>query len=187
MKIRRIFSFFILAVAFKFSLFPALANESPEPQHNDVQWLKTIREHLTKPYTEGSWDIYLTGYAWHVGPLFNGKDLNARAYGAGIGKHWTDSNGQQDLLYAFVFRDSYKNVQPIAGYAHLWFTQPLGGLSAGGGFTTGLTARRDMLRYAPLPFLLPVGALRYEKLSLMGTVIPRRQGALGLIWLRYAF
>ncbi|WP_207004319.1 hypothetical protein [Trinickia mobilis] len=93
--------------------------------------------------TEGTWDLYITGYGWHIGG-YTGESkaaLNADSWGAGAGKHWTDEDGNEDILFAFVFRDSHDHPEPIGGYARQWYTPSVpGGLSLGGGFA-GLTAR----------------------------------------------
>ncbi len=181
MKIKKIFC--VAAATFTFQL-PAFATE---PCNFINESAAATCQHVVRPYQKGSWDVYLTGYAWHAGATFSGKKLNAQSYGGGFGKHWTDENGHEDLLYTFVFLDSYKHVQPIAGYARIWFTKPIGQMSVGGGLSIGLTGRADMLRYIPLPFILPVGTVRFNKFSLMGSMIPRKRGAVGLIWARYQF
>ncbi|MCX8565549.1 MAG: palmitoyl transferase [Glomeribacter sp. 1016415] len=181
MKIHKALCFITTAIVFQLS---AVANE-----HGNFRGMgaASVCQHIVKPYQEGSWDIYLTGYAWHAGATFSGKELNSRAYGGGVGKHWVDAKGHEDLLYAFAFIDSYKQLQPTVGYARQWFTKPIGPILLGGGFTVGLTGREDIFRYLPLPVLLPIGSVRFKKFSLMSTAIPRRKGALGLVWVRYQF
>ncbi len=162
--------------------------QSNESTAQSIQ--SAYQKHVVKPYQQSNWDLYVTGYTWHAGSLFDGKHLNARAFGGGVGKRWTDENGHQDLVYAFVFLDSHKDPEPIAGYGRQWFIQPINSLpflSLGAGFTAGLTARADILHYTPIPFLLPVGSIRFSKFSLMTTVIPRKRGMLGLFWGRYEF
>jgi hypothetical protein len=114
----------------------------------------------------------------------------------GVGKHWTDESGNEDILFAFafafVFRDSHDHPEPIGGYARQWYTPPvLGGLALGGGYFAGLTARDDILSYFPVPLALPVASLRYGKASAMGTVVPRipgvNKGNVGFFWGRYEF
>ncbi len=179
MKIQKIFCFITTAIVFQLT---AVANE-----HADFSGASTaaISQHVARPYQERGWDIYLTGYAWHAGATFSGKKLNSKTYGGGVGKHWTDANGREDLLYVMAFTDSYKHLQPIVGYARQWFTNPIGPISLGGGFTVGLSGREDILHYLPLPVLLPIGSVRFKKFSLMSTVVPRKKGALGLVWMRY--
>ncbi|MGG1944461.1 antimicrobial peptide resistance and lipid A acylation PagP [Trinickia sp. NRRL B-1857] len=143
---------------------------------------------------EGSWDLYLTGYGWHIDGYTSSyrASLNARSWGGGAGKHWTDARGDEDIVFAFVFLDSHDHLEPIGGYARQWYTRPvLGGLSLGGGYFIGVTARDDVLHYAPLPLALPIASIRYRKLSAMGTLIPRlgglNKGDVAFFWMRYAF
>ena len=96
------------------------------------------------------------------------------------------------MPFAFAFLDSHKNVQPIAGYARQWYTTPvLGGLSLGGGYFAGFTARSDIAHYLPLPIALPIGSVRYRRVSAMATFIPRvpgiNKGDVAFFWGRYEF
>ena len=143
---------------------------------------------------DGSWDLYLTGYGWHIDGYTSSyrASLNARSWGGGAGKHWTDASGREDIVFAFVFLDSHDHLEPIGGYARQWYTRPvLGGLSLGGGYFIGVTARDDVLHYVPLPLALPIASLRYRKLSAMGTLIPRlgglNKGDVAFFWMRYEF
>ncbi len=183
MKIQKIFCGITAAIALQLPAFSADA----EHDHVDGRWIDSASQRVINPYRHGSWDIYITGYAWHAGPLFNGKKLNDKTYGGGFGRRWVDANGHEDLLYVIGFPDSYHHFQPAAGYMRQWFTKSIGPLSLGGGFTAAVTARADILHYSPLPVLLPVGSIRFNKLSLMGTMLPRKKGALGIIWVRYQF
>lgn len=144
--------------------------------------------------TAGSWDLYLTGYAWHIDGYSDEQRhaLNAKSWGGGAGKHWTDERGNEDILFAFVFLDSHVRPEPIGGYARQWFTPPvLGGLSVGGGFFAGFTARKDVMSYLPVPLALPVASVRYRRASVMGAFIPHIPGAnkgdVAFFWVRYEF
>jgi hypothetical protein len=120
------------------------------------------------------------------------KELNPWSYGGGAGKHWTDADGNEDILFAFAFSDSHHNFEPIGGFARQWYTKSvLGGLQAGGGYFIGVTARSDTAHYAPLPLALPIASVRYRKASVMGTIIPRipglNDGDVAFFWGRYEF
>jgi palmitoyl transferase len=148
----------------------------------------------TRVVQQGSWDLYLTGYGWHIDGYTSSyrTSLNARSWGGGAGKHWTDAGGAEDIVFAFVFLDSHDRLEPIGGYARQWYTRPvLGSLSLGGGYFIGVTARDDVLHYAPLPLALPIASIRYRKLSAMGTLIPRlgglNKGDVAFFWMRYEF
>lgn len=157
-------------------------------------WYAAGCRRVVRAATDGSWDLYLTGYGWHIDGYSDSHRaaLNARSWGGGAGKHWTDANGNEDIVFAFVFLDSHDHLEPIGGYARQWYTTPvLGGLSLGGGYFVGATARDDVAHYVPLPIALPVASLRYRKLSAMGTFIPRlgglNKGDVAFFWARYEF
>ncbi|CCD35859.1 Lipid A acylation protein PagP,palmitoyltransferase [Candidatus Paraburkholderia kirkii UZHbot1] len=122
---------------------------------------------------DGTWDLYLTGYGWHIDGYDDSSNLNANSWGDGAGKHWTDANGNQDILFAFAFLDSHKNIQPIGGYF------------------AGFTARSDVAHYLPVPLALPIGSVRYQRASVMATFIPRipgiNKGDVAFFWGRYEF
>ncbi len=156
-------------------------------------WMSSACQRVMRVARDGSWDLYVTGYGWHIDG-FDGrrKELNPWSYGGGAGKHWTDADGNEDILFAFAFSDSHHNFEPIGGYARQWYTKSvLGGLQAGGGYFIGVTARSDTAHYAPLPLALPIASVRYRKASIMGTFIPRipglNDGDVAFFWGRYEF
>jgi Antimicrobial peptide resistance and lipid A acylation protein PagP len=138
-------------------------------------FLRQACQRVARVATDGTWDLYVTGYAWHIDG-YGGerrKTLNQNAWGGGAGKHWTDADGNEDLLFAFAWMDSHDHVEPIAGYARQWFTSPVwGGLAVGGGFMAAITARSDVMHYVPFPLAAPVASIRYRRASIMGTFIP---------------
>ncbi|SDV51190.1 antimicrobial peptide resistance and lipid A acylation PagP [Chitinasiproducens palmae] len=155
-------------------------------------WFDQTCQRISDVAHNGAWDLYVTGYGWHIDGYGDRRhSLNANSYGFGVGKHLTGANGHQDMLFAFAFLDSHKNVQPIAGYARQWFTRPVGDFSVGGGYFIGVTARQDILHYVPIPIGLPIGSLRYKRVSLMATFIPHlgslNEGNLAFFWGRYEF
>jgi hypothetical protein len=172
----------------------AAANDAHDQQCDYKRdWLSAACERVMRVAREGTWDVYVTGYGWHIDG-FDGRrhELNPWSYGGGAGKHWTDANGNEDVLFALAFSDSHHNVEPIGGYARQWYTKPvLGGLQAGGGYFVGITARSDVAHYLPVPIALPIGSVRYKKASLMGTFIPRipglNDGDVAFFWGRYEF
>ncbi|WP_232256424.1 hypothetical protein [Caballeronia glathei] len=80
-------------------------------------------ERVTRVAHDGTWDLYLTGYGWHIDGYDNTSHLNANSWRGGAGKHWTDENGNDDILFAMAFSDSHNHIEPIAGYARQWFTR----------------------------------------------------------------
>jgi len=155
--------------------FAAHAGEAQCDYKHD--WLSSACERVMRVAHDGTWDLYVTGYGWHIDGYTNRSELNPWSWGGGAGKHWVDANGNEDLLFAMAFSDSHHNVEPIVGYARQWYTNPvLGGLQVGGGFFAGFTARSDVAHYLPLPLAFPVASMRYRRTSFLGTFIPRIPG-----------
>jgi len=158
-------------------------------------WLQGVCGRVTRVWDDGTWDLYLTGYGWHINGYTQEElhALNEKSWGGGAGKHYTDENGNDDILFAMVFLDSHDSPEPIGGWARQWYTPPvLGGLSLGGGYFAGVTMRADIAHYVPIPLVLPVASLRYRRASVMGTLIPplpggANKGAVGFFWARYQF
>lgn len=153
-----------------------LANEST---NDSASAAPTVAERLGRIFHEGSYDIYLTGYAWHDPSTYSHEkraELNQLAWGFGLGKRFVDPQGHRDLLYAFAFLESHKKVQPIVGYARQWILPVAGPLSVGAGYTVGVTSRSDIFGGVPFPIALPVASLKWSRFSMMGTFIPRING-----------
>lgn len=155
-------------------------------------WMSSACQRVMRVVHDGTWDLYVTGYGWHIDGFNDRSELNPWSYGGGAGKHWIDANGNEDILFAFAFSDSHHNFEPIGGYARQWYTKPvLGGLQAGGGFFVGVTARSDIGHYVPLPLALPIGSVRYRRASVMATIIPHipglNDGDVAFFWGRYEF
>ncbi|SIT40534.1 Phospholipid:lipid A palmitoyltransferase [Paraburkholderia piptadeniae] len=174
-----------------FFSMPAFADASCS---YSTEWLAGACRRIERVAQQGTWDLYVTGYGWHINGYSEEerKSLNAQSWGGGAGKHFTDENGNEDILFAFVFLDSHENAEPIGGWARQWYTKPVaGGLSLGGGYFAGFTAREDVANYLPVPLVLPVGSIRYRKASVMGTFIPRipgvTKGDVAFFWSRYEF
>jgi hypothetical protein len=123
---------------------------------------------------QGSWDMYLTGYAWHIDG-YDGKrnQKNRYSWGGGAGKHWLNSEGNEEAIFAFVFMDSRHDPEPAVGYMYQWLAKNVGGLNAGVGYFAGISARNDVLHYTPFPIVLPVASLSFGKVTFTGTFLPR--------------
>lgn len=155
-------------------------------------WLKPSCLRIHQIWTEGSNELYLTGYAWHNRYTYDPKRVrqyNEAAWGGGAGKGIIDERGNWQGLYAFAFLESHKKIQPIAGYAYLkMFTlAPL--LQTGVGFTAFITARPDINKGIPFPGVLPAASLAVNKFSLAAAYVPGRRniGNVLFIYGKYTF
>lgn len=161
----------IAALLFIVFLSPATALASESTHANP-----SVGERFRRVFHEGSYDVYLTGYIWHDPRTYSEEkraELNQLAWGFGLGKRFADVQGRQDLVYAFAFFESHQKIQPILGFARQWIWPVDGPLSVGAGYTVGITSRPDIFNSVPFPIALPVVSLKWSRLSMMGTFIPR--------------
>ena len=124
---------------------------------------------------EGSWDGYLTGYAWHAPYAYNKQkrdEYNDFAAGGGLGRSIIDEDGDKQSLYALVFRDSHYKPQYTTGYA--WMRYSGGGerVNFGLGYTVYLFARSDVNHYLPAPMAGLLASARYGRFELMAVAVP---------------
>ena len=130
-----------------------------------------------RPYLNGNWDLYLSGYAYHSRSTYSRdriRRLNEKAWGGGFGKTLRNANGNDESLYVIVIRDSLSKPQWAVGYTHEWIF-PLGesGLEAGVGLTALIMRRSDWADGYPFPALLPVASFGSRRARLEATFVPR--------------
>jgi palmitoyl transferase len=145
-----------------------------------------------------SWDLYLPGYIHHGSGTYSPEKLatlNSSAWGGGIGKRYVDENNRTHFIYTAVYQDSHYKPEYFAGYGWLAHWKPWddAGLRLGGGFTATVTLKSSYSSYAiPVPVLLPIAEIAWDKFSIMGLYVPRissngGNGDVLLVWGRYAF
>ncbi|KAF0813799.1 Lipid A palmitoyltransferase PagP [Andreprevotia sp. IGB-42] len=148
---------------------------------NMGEWLGSGCQRIADTYEQGSPDLYLSGYAWHDPNTYTDEkldELNSKAWGLGFGKHVTDADGNQDIVYGMIFSDSHKDPQINVGYGRIWYWNVVGPMSAGLGYTVGLVSRQDIYGGIPFPIALPLVSIKADRVSLMGTFIPKLGGGL---------
>ncbi len=126
-------------------------------------------------WTEGSSDLYVTGWAWHNRASYSAETIRRfreAAWGGGYGRSLYDSDGNWHGLYAMAFLDSHSNIQPMAGYGYQWIARYGPNFRLGAGYTLFMTARKDMLHYIPFPGALPIVSMGYKKADVYATYIP---------------
>lgn len=143
----------------------------------------------------GQDDLYFSGYTWHdPGTYTEAKRavLNKHGWGIGWGRHLTNADGNEDMVYAMVFSDSHWNAEPVVGYAHQWMYFNDSPVGFGLGYTLAVTSRADIFKNIPFPIALPIASLRFGKLSIYGTFIPKvnnklNNGNVAFFFGRYEF
>ncbi len=147
------------------------------------QWLANSCDGAVKAYKGGSYDLYLTGYAYHGRGTYNDESLadqNEQAWGAGIGRTHIDDRNNSHGIYFMGFQDSHYKPEWMLGYGWLARWALAENFNVGIGVTAGLTTRTDYCDYlCPIPYIFPLGSLEYRKVALMATYVPKLPGEEG--------
>ncbi|WP_226067552.1 lipid IV(A) palmitoyltransferase PagP [Dickeya zeae] len=140
-----------------------------------------------------SQDLYVPAITWHNRWTYDRAKTdkyNERPWGAGYGVSRLDSDGDWHALYVMAFKDSFNKWEPIGGYGYEKRWRPLEDqdVQFGLGFTAGATMR-DNWHYIPIPVLLPLVSVSYQRLSFQATYIPGtyNNGNVFFAWLRWQF
>jgi lipid IVA palmitoyltransferase len=142
-------------------------------------WLEKGCRTLVDTYDNGDNQLLLSGYAWHLPWTWTSERLaqeNSNAWGAGWARTVERANGDTDTVYLLGFEDSHKTAQLNVGYAWLTYWGQRESLQAGLGFTAFIFQRPDIANGVPLPAVLPMFALRYQKVSLLSSFVPTLNG-----------
>lgn len=157
-----------------FSLQTYAAAESLQCVHWPA-WSKHACTRLHQIWSQGSTELYVTGYAWHNRFIYDPERIsryNEAAWGGGFGKGYYDEDGDWHALAAFAFLDSHKNVEPAGGYAFVKIMNLNENARLGGGFSVLVTQRPDILHGIPFPGVLPWVLVNYRRATVCATYIP---------------
>jgi palmitoyl transferase len=142
-------------------------------------WLNTACRRLADTYTKGDRALLISGYAWHTPWTWTAEkraEENENAWGGGMAKAWEHENGDTDAVYWMIFSDSHNEAQYNVGYAWSTYWGDREKLQAGLGYTALIFARPDIAKGWPVPAVLPLASLRYDRLTLYTTYIPNLGG-----------
>ncbi len=145
------------------------------------EWVNIACRRVVDTYRDGHNDLLLSGYAWHTPWTWTAErraEENANAWGGGWGRSVDHDNGSTDAVYALVFSDSHRHAEYNLGYAWNTYWGPRDGLQAGLGYTAFLMSRTDIASGFPVPVVLPLGSLRYQRATLYATYIPNFNGGI---------
>jgi palmitoyl transferase len=125
----------------------------------------------------GDDDLYLPIEAHHGRGTYTAdkiKTYNEQPRGLGYGRSVTDGKGDWHGYFAMAFSDSHFKPEYMIGYAYQTYWGNPGSLEAGLGYTLFVTTRSDYDHYLlPVPGITPLASLRYKRLSLMASYVPR--------------
>ena len=141
-------------------------------------------------WSSGGSDVYVPGYIWHLPYKYSEEQIsryNTTAWGLGYGRTLRGSGANHpQSLFAIVAADSYSKPQYMVGYSWRARWHPGGGAFAlSGGYTALVVGREDKFHYAPLPGLLPLGTVGFDRFELMGAYVPYFE--VGYFFLRLNF
>src|SRR6266496_1158223 len=145
------------------------------------QWLNFGCRRVVDTYDKGNNGILVSGYAWHLPSTWTPEARaaeNSNAWRAGWSRTVERDNGDDDIVYFLVFSDSHKNAEFNLGYGWLTYWGPRDLPQPGLGYTAAIVQRPDIASGVPFPVVLPLFALRYEKLTLLSTFIPTLNGGI---------
>lgn len=128
---------------------------------------------------EGKTELYLPLRTYHLRSAYTREKIdsfNELPLGLGVGKGIYDQDGDWHGLYVMGIQDSHSKPEYFAGYAYKTFWPLAGELKFGLGFTAFLTTRADIAHYVPVPGVLPLLSLEYQKISLDSVYVPGGKG-----------
>ena len=165
--------FVLLLSIFGYSIHVQAKSNTAMPEQKNF-W-EQCKARLFQIWYKGRGDLYIPNYAWHNRWTYTPDKLpyyNELPWGGGMGKGIWDEHGNWQGLYAIVFLDSHKNVQPMGGYGYLWTLHPTENTGIGLGYTLMVTARPDILNNVPFPGALPLMSINYKNIMVLGAYVP---------------
>ena len=158
------------------------------------QMWDTFKDNVSSTWNDSdSQDLYLPVITWHNRLAYDKEKTdryNERPWGGGYGISRYDEKGNWNGIYFMAFKDSHNKWQPIGGYGWEKIWQPMNDkdFRLGLGYTAAVTARDDY-KYIPIPIVLPLASVGYNKLTFQATYIPgtHNNGNVFFAWLRYQF
>ncbi|WP_244216708.1 lipid IV(A) palmitoyltransferase PagP [Rahnella bruchi] len=170
---------------------------TPESQQQGFSFSDTWSDFKDKVSTtwndSDSQDLYLPVITWHNRLTYDKEKTdryNERPWGGGYGISRYDEKGNWNGIYFMAFKDSHNKWEPIGGYGweKIWTPAEDKNFRLGLGYTAAVTARDDYA-YIPIPIVLPLASIGYDKLTFQATYIPGtyNNGNVFFAWLRYQF
>jgi len=139
------------------------------------EWLEKSCRTLVDTYDHGDNQLLLSGYAWHLPWSWTAErraQENSNAWGGGWARTLERANGDTDTVYVLAFENSHKSAQLNLGYAWLTYWGERENIQPGLGYTAFIFQRPDIANGWPLPAVLPMFALRYQKFTLLTSFVP---------------
>jgi lipid IVA palmitoyltransferase len=139
-------------------------------------WVETGCRHVVDTYEQGDNALLVSGYQWHIPYSWSPEKRaqeNEDAWGAGWARSREHLNGDTENVFFLVFDDSHRQPQLNLGYTWTTYWLDRSGIQPGLGFTAAFIQRPDIANGWPIPVALPLFTLRYQKVEVLTTYIPK--------------
>jgi palmitoyl transferase len=143
-------------------------------------------------WDNGSHDLYLPMYTYHLRFAYDDDKIDSFrefTWGLGYGRSRYNESGNWEGIYLMALSDSHSKVQPIVGYGHQWMWGDRHRLHGGIGYTAFLTSRADIANNIPIPGILPIASINYDRFALNTAYLPGGNGNGNILffWSRFGF
>jgi palmitoyl transferase len=153
-------------------------------------WVDKGCRHVVDTYQQGGNSLLVSGYEWHIPYSWTAEARareNENAWGAGWARSREQPNGDTENVFFLVFEDSHRKAQLNLGYTWTTYWLSREGVQPGLGFTAAFIQRPDIASGWPVPVILPLFTLRYQRFELLSTYIPTVGGGVNHGSVLYVF
>ncbi|WP_220636874.1 lipid IV(A) palmitoyltransferase PagP [Georgfuchsia toluolica] len=153
---------------------PAFADEPATSS-----WYDKAVQRLEATWKDGRTELYVPLHVYHVRSSYTREKINSfneTPWGLGIGKGAYDQDGDWHGVYVMEFKDSHSMPEYLGGYGYKTFWPLHDELKFGLGYAAFITARADIGHYTPIPGVLPMASLEYQRYSLDTIYLPGGHG-----------
>ncbi|HZI84582.1 MAG TPA: hypothetical protein VFF44_11765 [Casimicrobiaceae bacterium] len=153
-------------------------------------WVETGCRHVVDTYAQGGNALLVSGYEWHLPYDWTPErraEENELAWGGGLARSREQPNGNTESVFFLVFKDSHRQAQYNLGYAWTTYWGDRSSLQGGLGFSALIVQRQDIANGWPIPAVLPLATLRYQKFELLTSYIPKLNGGVNHGSVLYVF
>ena len=153
-------------------------------------WVEAGCRHVVDTYEDGDNALLVSGYSWHTPWTWTAERRameNSDAWGGGWARSREMPNGDTENVYFLVFDDSHRQAEFNLGYSWSTYWLDRDGIQPGLGFTAAIIQRPDIASGWPIPVVLPLFSLRYQKVEVLSTYIPKLNGGVNHGSILYVF
>ena len=154
------------------------------------EWVNKGCRRLVDTYENGSNELLVSGYSWHLPWAWSAdrrRAENAWAWGGGLARTVDRPDGDSESVFFLVFEDSHRQAQFNVGYAWRTYWGEREKIQGGLGFTAMIIERPDIAGGWPVPVLLPLFTVRSQKVEVLTTYIPTLNGGVNHGSILYVF